>query len=262
MQDERHFGEYYFDRREARASAPSARHYHRESYEIYYMKEGFCNYFIDKRAYEITEGDVVLIPAGVIHRTLYGKGEHARILINCPTSFVPECVIPHLFSGSYVYRTTEIKKKIEDNLDRIGEEYEKEDSFHSEALRCLTAELFFTLARQATEKGEKSTRNLIIERTIEYMKENFQSDITLSDAARLASVSPEHLSRSFKRVTGFGFSEYLNQLRLRRAEYLLKNEPGRSVCEIAYACGFNDSNYFSSKFKSFFGISPNAYKKS
>ena len=254
-------GRYYFDRREAANSSPSARHYHRDSYELYYMKEGSCKYFIDNRTYDIAEGDVVLIPAGTIHRTLYADGEHARTLINCPGSFVPESVRPLLFSSSYVYRSTEIISALEDSFERIEKEYEREDIFRDEALRALTAELFFTLARHATEKKTRTERNAAIEHAIEYMQKNFEIDITLSEIAKMCSVTPEHFSRIFKKETGFGFSEYLNQLRLRRAEYLLRNEPGRSVCEIAYACGFNDSNYFSSKFKKYFGISPVAYKK-
>ena len=78
--------------------------------------------------------------------------------------------------------------------------------------------------------------------------------------AKLHSVSSEHLSRTFKRETGFGFSEYLTLVRLQKAEYMLRNEPGRSVCEIAYACGFNDSNYFSDKFRRSYGHSPSKFK--
>ena len=78
--------------------------------------------------------------------------------------------------------------------------------------------------------------------------------------SRLHAVSAEHLSRTFKKETGFGFSEYLTLVRLQKAEYMLRNEPGRSVCEIAYACGFNDSNYFSAKFKQTYGKAPSKFK--
>ena len=41
---------------------------------------------------------------------------------------------------------------------------------------------------------------------------------------------------------------------------MLRNEPGRAVCEVAYACGFNDGNYFSYKFKEMYGVSPTRIK--
>ena len=82
------------------------------------------------------------------------------------------------------------------------------------------------------------------------------NDVKLSAVARLVNVSAEHLSRIFKKETAFGFNEYLTLYRLQKAEYILANEPGRAIGEIAYSCGFNDSNYFSYKFKQRYGVSP------
>ena len=87
------------------------------------------------------------------------------------------------------------------------------------------------------------------------------SDLKLTDVAEEVSISPEHLSRVFKKETGFGFSEYLSLVRLQKAEELLKSEKDLSISEVAYHCGFNDSNYFSEKFKRSYGVSPLKYKK-
>jgi transcriptional regulator GlxA family with amidase domain len=82
------------------------------------------------------------------------------------------------------------------------------------------------------------------------------NEITLPMLAAMHGVTPGHLSRTFKRETGYGISEYLTLVRLRKAEFMLKNEPGKSVNEVAFACGFNDSNYFSFKFKKAYGVPP------
>jgi AraC-like DNA-binding protein len=50
-------------------------------------------------------------------------------------------------------------------------------------------------------------------------------------------------------------------VRLQHAENLLKLRDGKSISEIAYGCGFNDSNYFSDKFKKIYGVSPLRYAK-
>ncbi len=65
----------------------------------------------------------------------------------------------------------------------------------------------------------------------------------------------------FKKETGFGFCEYLNLLRLQKAEALLKQSDNLSISLIASECGFNDSNYFSVKFKEMYGISPKKVQK-
>jgi AraC-like DNA-binding protein len=204
----------------------------------------------------------VLIPEGVIHKTNYDKTEpHTRYLINCSSSFLPRSVLPTIPSLIYLYRNTDIIAAVEDLLIRISEEYDRRDAFREEALRCLTFELFFLLARNTNECSESSSGSLFIEETVKYIQKNYMTDINLSMMAKLHSVSSEHLSRTFKKETGFGFSEYLTLVRLQKAEYMLRNEPGRSVCEIAYACGFNDSNYFSDKFRRSYGIAPSSLRK-
>ena len=77
----------------------------------------------------------------------------------------------------------------------------------------------------------------------------------------LSFFSQEHLSRTFKKHTGFGFNEYLTLVRLQHAEQLLKGDEKMSISTIAYNCGFNDSNYFSDKFKKMYGTSPLKYSK-
>jgi AraC-like DNA-binding protein len=101
-----------------------------------------------------------------------------------------------------------------------------------------------------------SENNTIVEAAIKYIQNNYMSTIRLGEVAKMLSVSEEHLSRTFKKEITFGFSEYITLIRLQKAEHMLKNEPSRAITEVAYACGFNDSNYFSYKFKKAYGVTP------
>ncbi len=252
---------FYFHKAIGDTHSRCTQHYH-DSLEIYYLKKGRCHYFIDNRSYEMKVGDIVLIPKGVIHKTNYENGAlHTRYLINCTESFVPRTVISMIPSMPRLYRNPAIAEKAEALLERIGEEYERQDIFREEALTALTFELFFLLARNTEGRSAASVGTKFIEESVNFIQEHYMNDITLGEMAKMHSVSPEHLSRTFKKETGFGFSEYINLVRMQRAEYMLKNEPGRSVCEIAYAAGFNDSNYFSDKFKKAYGVSPSKFKK-
>ena len=80
--------------------------------------------------------------------------------------------------------------------------------------------------------------------------------VSLRDVAEYCYVSREHLSRIFKKETGFGFSEYLNVYRLKKADAILAENPQSKVSEVALGCGFSDSNYFSKQYKKMFGIAP------
>ena len=229
-------------------------------FEIYYTVSGRCRYFIDDTSYVLLPGDVVLIPAGVIHRINYGAEEHERLLIECTADFIPEAARESLSAAPRLYRSPALSRDIFTIMKKIEAEYENPDVFSTDVVKTNMHILFYELARGAVGRIADA-RSAVVKEALSYMKKNYAQDITLSAVAAKYFVSPEHLSRSFKRQTGFGFSEYLSLVRLGHAEELLRAKKGMSISEIAYACGFNDSNYFSDKFKRAYGISPLKYSK-
>lgn len=247
--------DYYFQQASKIKGNKSSSHYH-SLIEIYYMKRGSCNYFIDDKSYRVETGDLVFIPSGIIHKTTYDTEFHDRWLINCSDYFIPESVKGEIKSLPHVFRRSQVTKECERVMQKIDYEYRKKDEYSLDALKGLTYELIFLLVRNAKSESETPSGSAFIERAVKYIQENYHGEVTLSGVAEIFSVSAEHLSRTFKKETGFGFSEYLTLYRLQKAEYMLKNEPGRSVNGVAFACGFNDSNYFSFKFKKAYGIPP------
>lgn len=82
------------------------------------------------------------------------------------------------------------------------------------------------------------------------------------DLRRLASragLSIRGLLYRFEAATGMSPIEYLNEIRLNKAKSLLE-ESGSTITDIAFQCGFNDSNYFSRRFKRRFGVSPREWR--
>ena len=246
---------YYYSKAINRHYTESTIHYH-PHYEIYFLKEGKCRYFIDDRSYDMDAGDMVFIPKGAIHRANYPEGAHSRLLINCTDEYIPDSVKERLDNGHYVFHSHEIAKHAESILNQIEYEYNHPDEFTREALKGYTAQLIFLMLRYPGDPEESTTGNELIDDIVKYINENYTGDIKLSGVARLKSVSPEHLSRTFKACIGNGFNEYVTLLRLKRAEEMIKTEPNKTISEIAYECGFNDGNYFSYKFKKMYGVSP------
>ena len=95
----------------------------------------------------------------------------------------------------------------------------------------------------------------------QYIRNNYMKDITLRSLSHDFSISESHLSRRFKEVSGIGINEYLTYVRIMNAEKLLRSKK-MPITEIAAACGFNDSNYFSTVFKRIKGITPLKFSKS
>lgn len=105
--------------------------------------------------------------------------------------------------------------------------------------------------------GEKFALFKAIE---QYIADNLKEDISLKDTAAKFNLSPYYFSRTFKKVFGYNFSDYLNMVRVSRAKELLKDD-SLSVKEICYLVGYSDPNYFSKVFKKYEGVTPTEYRE-
>lgn len=238
----------------------NSHHFHNE-FEFYYLTSGKGNYFIDDKSYKILPGDMILVPEGVIHRTNYSHEEHSRMLIECSYHFIPEEVRGQLSRIGYLYRNPTISKEILAIFKKVEDEYKNPDEYSLEALKAHMRLLCYILVRNQNTVESPDGKNAIVDNIVVFIKNSFHTDITLSAMAKEHFISSEHLSRIFKNETGFGFNEYLTLVRLQHAQNLLKHHNEMSISEVAYACGFNDSNYFSDKFKKMYGIAPLRYSK-
>ena len=144
---------------------------------------------------------------------------------------------------------------------KVEDEYKNPDEYSLEALKAHMRLLCYILVRNQNTVESPDGKNAIVDNIVVFIKNSFHTDITLSAMAKEHFISSEHLSRIFKNETGFGFNEYLTLVRLQHAQNLLKHHNEMSISEVAYACGFNDSNYFSDKFKKMYGIAPLRYSK-
>jgi AraC-like DNA-binding protein/NAD(P)H-dependent FMN reductase len=100
-----------------------------------------------------------------------------------------------------------------------------------------------------------------IMRAVEYIRENFsQSQLSLDRVASAACLSRSHFSRTFKRVTGTRFIDYVTSLRLAEARTLLA-EGDESITAIAFAVGYRDPGTFERTFKRKLGLAPSQYRK-
>lgn len=99
-----------------------------------------------------------------------------------------------------------------------------------------------------------------VEMAKEYINENFAKDISLQEIAASCFISPFHFSRLFKKITSFSPGRYLQQVRLKNAELLLKNS-AMPVADVAFSSGFNSTAYFTTSFKQQYKINPAQYRK-
>jgi AraC-like DNA-binding protein len=100
-----------------------------------------------------------------------------------------------------------------------------------------------------------------IEKTLEYMNQNFDKPITLNEVARLANMSDAAFSRFFKQRTGNTFIDSLTEIRLGHASRMLIDTT-QSIAEVAYHCGFNNISNFNRIFKKKKNCTPKDFRES
>lgn len=92
-----------------------------------------------------------------------------------------------------------------------------------------------------------------------FIRMNYARAITLDEVASVANMSPFAFSRYFKKNSGAGVVEYINQVRTNRACYLLR-ETDNHIHEIATECGFHSISNFNKHFRRATTISPREYR--
>ncbi|KIC94133.1 helix-turn-helix domain-containing protein [Flavihumibacter solisilvae] len=99
-----------------------------------------------------------------------------------------------------------------------------------------------------------------VEKALEHMNSNFDKPISLSDVAKLVSMSDVAFSRFFKTRTGNNFIDSLIEIRLGHASRLLIDTT-HSIGEIAYRCGFNNMSNFNRVFKKKKNCTPKEFRE-
>lgn len=118
---------------------------------------------------------------------------------------------------------------------------------------------FGELCRQRLKSLEEVQQNVVSD-TLQYLKGNYQKDVSLETAAQRVHLSPPYLSKLFKETTGATFVDHLSQLRIKKAKEFLQTT-NMSLKEICYAVGYHDPNYFSKVFRKYEDISPREFKQ-
>lgn len=252
----------------------SYRHYH-DAYEIYYLLQGERNYFIKDRTYTVAKGNLVFISINDLHRTLDSEKNkifYERILINFKKEFLYDILTPEIkkqisallnLRSGIIAMDFEETSLIEDLLFKMLKE-EKNKSINSEIyIKTLLLQLLILLNRCSSKYDnnyEMEQKNENIFKIIRYLNVNYTNKISLQILSELFFISESHLSRSFKKVTGFNIMTYINVLRVKEAQKMLLNS-NLNITEIAYTIGYDSITHFERVFKSFTSVSPLKYRK-
>jgi AraC family transcriptional regulator len=94
-----------------------------------------------------------------------------------------------------------------------------------------------------------------LRRVMDYINDEFNHELTLTELATVAGYSPAYFARRFKEATGLAPHQYLIRCRVERARALLSTG-GLTIAEVAHRVGFADQSHLNRHFKHLLGVSP------
>lgn len=154
-----------------------------------------------------------------------------------------------------------------DTFMALTQELQAKEAGYELAVKSLLFQIFTQLVRRhishtVTVSDHKARLRQLGRLTpiLQHIDDHFGEDLSVEELADMAKLSRFHFGRIFKELTGKPVNEYINHVRISKAEYWLHNT-SMTVSEIAEAAGFADIYYFSRIFKRLRGIPPSEVRR-
>lgn len=249
-------------------------HYHPEV-ELVYIEKGYGNRYVGNHISSFDKGDLILMGPNLPHFGyefgLQGINEEIVVqfreeLINESSFNIPEFenvnnLIQKSKSGISFFGAT--KKKIGEELLLM----EDKDPFD----KLLNLLKILNILAQSTEFQVLNADGITlviqnqgddrINKVYQYVKENYQAEISLEEISEIAIMTVPSFCRYFKKYTKQTFTQFVNEFRVRQAIRLIA-AGNKSITQIAMDVGFNNFSHFNKQFKKVTGKSASQYKRS
>lgn len=263
-------------KQESNSSKPVFYSHWHEQLEILYFIKGTAIIQCNMTSYEVKAGDLIIVNSNELHSGFNPGNYLAYYCFNVDTSlihssYIDTCEMKYIAPIECNLIMFENKLDNDDEITecirRVLQEYEKKETAYELVIKSCVYRMLALLIRKhiskvvTQEEYEKNVKNLErLSRVFSYIEENFTERIYMDSLCSMTGLSSYYFCRIFKKVTGKTTNEYINSLRINKAENLLKSS-NMNITEIAMETGFNDINYFSRIFKKYKKIAPSQVRK-
>jgi AraC-like DNA-binding protein/quercetin dioxygenase-like cupin family protein len=248
---------------------PRAKYHYRERPEgcneniFIYCEDGMGWVKHNDTVYPLTRHQAFIIPAHQAHA--YGADSNAPWSIYW-FHFCGENVSMFSSIFSQIIRVEESdKSRYADRFQLFEEMYQNlEMGYSHENLEYVSFCLMHFLASlkyiNQFREIKKARQTDVIQKSIQFMKDNLEKKTTLDDIASQAGYSVSHFGTFFTKKTSYAPMEYYNQLKIQRSCSFLQFSDVK-IKEIAFRLGYYDPFHFSKAFRHEMGITPREYRK-
>ena len=169
-------------------------------YEIFYLQSGQCTFYIQDRTYLMNEGDIAVIPPDIPHKTAYLAEVNKRLCIEFSANYIQpvismfgnETLDSRLFT--VLHNSTENTAFLDSLILNMINEHKQRDYISPAFLNVYFQEFILRLMRGSIPLDGRTidfnNSSNTMQLAVDYINENFQSRLTLSDIAERFHLNP------------------------------------------------------------------------
>lgn len=238
-------------------------HFH-EFFELEIILEGSGIQMLNGDEYKLKRGSVYLLTPADFH-SVTSDSEMKLVNIMFDESLFSKSLLSALF-GKGRALCFEFSEKETAELVTLAQllisESESDDSYSSLAASDILDLLLIKILRKSESDTVPANggKDSMMTDIMRYLYLHFRDDPSLVSMASVCGYSPNYFSKLFSELTGKGYSQFLNDMKVTHAKMLLVST-NKAVSEIASFCGFSSLSNFYRVFKEYTSLSPTEYRE-
>ena len=214
------------------------------------------------KTYTLNEGEGILL-APCLHHTYTKTSEEWLTSFATFTGTIDSSIAKIMGNRQVIFLEKEQGVQISALINSIMDDWDML-SCDSRALsiRCYCLLMYFADSIHTHALAKEPLYLRYVEPVIKEIETHFNSsELTAADLSAQVYISPQYLSRLFRRFLGCSVYEYLTSYRINRAREFLVSNPRMEVQQIAGLTGFSDASHFTAMFKKATGVTPLEFRR-
>lgn len=244
-------------------------HRHEGLHQLQFLAEGRAEVTLDGLPHTLAAPALLMVAPGCVHGFRYER-DCRGWQVSVPSARLEQALAAAPALAALLPATRVLQGEVLEGaavpaalFAALGEEFESSLPGRSEALQAHLVLLLTWLLRRAAalpaEEGRRALRDTLVQRYRALVELHLRRHQPLGFYAALLKVTPDHLSRHCRALTGLSALELLHERLLQEARRLLAYT-GAPVSQVAQDLGYADPSYFSRFFARGAGLSPLAYR--
>ncbi len=247
-------------------------HFHPE-FELVFIDGTDGTRHVGEHLSKYKKSDMVLIGSNIPHLNFdyQAIGDYEKIVLQFRQDFLQELLVltPELENIKELFVRSKhgiafgetCKQKIGNQLKKLVKLNHFEQFLEIlQILQYLSETKDYCLLHEKPVENQYNKKDQErIRKIYQFLEENFQRKIEISEVAEMSYLSEAAFCRYFKKMTKLTFIEFLNHYRINQAKNALLSD--KNVTETCFDCGFESLSYFNRTFKKLVGENPLSFKK-